>query len=169
MILIAVSPLPPSLSCHPLRLQHSHLKTHLSNPILCPKPSSIPPKSTHIRSKTTVLGTNSNDPKESAFMDDNGVIEDMDGYMNYLSLEYDSVWDTKPSWCQPWTITLTGLVAIASSWLVLQSAVVTTGVLCLICAWWYIFLYIYPKGKGSNPRMNWLNTRINSIRVGVEL
>ncbi|PSR86080.1 DEAD-box ATP-dependent RNA helicase [Actinidia chinensis var. chinensis] len=31
-------------------------------------------------------------------MDDNGVIEDMDGYMNYLSLEYDSVWDTKPSW-----------------------------------------------------------------------
>uniref|UniRef100_A0A453H5I4 Uncharacterized protein n=1 Tax=Aegilops tauschii subsp. strangulata TaxID=200361 RepID=A0A453H5I4_AEGTS len=22
----------------------------------------------------------------------------MDGYLNYLSLEYDSVWDTKPAW-----------------------------------------------------------------------
>lgn len=28
---------------------------------------------------------------------EDGVGEDMDGYMNYLSLEYDSVWDTKPS------------------------------------------------------------------------
>ena len=31
-------------------------------------------------------------------MDDEGQVEDMDGYLNYLSLEYDSVWDTKPSW-----------------------------------------------------------------------
>ena len=32
------------------------------------------------------------------FLDEQGVVEDMDGYLNYLSLEYDSVWDTKPSW-----------------------------------------------------------------------
>ncbi|KAG9136328.1 hypothetical protein Leryth_003912 [Lithospermum erythrorhizon] len=39
--------------------------------------------------------------KEMGFLDENGFVEDMDGYLNYLALEYDSVWDTKPSWCQP--------------------------------------------------------------------
>lgn len=35
---------------------------------------------------------------ESQFFNEDGAVEDMDGYLNYLSLEYDSVWDTKPSW-----------------------------------------------------------------------
>lgn len=34
----------------------------------------------------------------AAFFGEDGVVEDMDGYMDYLSLEYDSVWDTKPAW-----------------------------------------------------------------------
>ncbi|CAL5425232.1 unnamed protein product [Camellia sinensis] len=136
----------PSLSCPLLRPQLFHpQKTHLSIPISCPNLSSIPLRPTLLRSRTSVLGSNSNDPKESAFLDENGVIDDMDGYMNYLSLEYDSVWDTKPSWCQPWTITLTGLIVITCSWLILHSVVVTAVVLSLICAWWYIFLYTYPK------------------------
>ncbi|MCD7461888.1 hypothetical protein HAX54_047341 [Datura stramonium] len=98
------------------------------------------------RSRTSTLrGINSNDPKESAFFDENGVVEDMDSYLNYLSLEYDSVWDTKPSWCQPWTITLTGTVIISLSWLILHSAVATAVVMTIIGAWWYIFLYSYPK------------------------
>ncbi|KAG5514472.1 hypothetical protein RHGRI_035766 [Rhododendron griersonianum] len=143
--MIAISALTPSLSCRSLRPHLSHRQTLHSNPSFCPKPSSIHPQTTLIRNRTAVLGSNSNDPKESAFMDENGAVDDMDGYMNYLSLEYDSVWDTKPSWCQPWTITLTGVVAIASSWLILQSILVTAVVLSLICAWWYIFLYSYPK------------------------
>jgi hypothetical protein len=32
------------------------------------------------------------------FFREDGVVDDMDGYLNYLSLEYDSVWDTKPAW-----------------------------------------------------------------------
>jgi len=28
---------------------------------------------------------------------------------------------------------------------VLQSVIVTAGVSFIICAWWYIFLYSYPK------------------------
>ncbi|PIN14568.1 hypothetical protein CDL12_12802 [Handroanthus impetiginosus] len=83
--------------------------------------------------------------KESGFFDENGAVEDMDGYLNYLSLEYDSVWDTKPQWCQPWTITLTGLGIITGSWLILNSVIVTSIVATLICLWWYIFLYTYPK------------------------
>lgn len=50
------------------------------------------------RTESVVPGANSSDPKEAMFMDENGVVDDMDGYLNYLSLEYDSVWDTKPSW-----------------------------------------------------------------------
>nr|GMD12133.1 spindle pole body-associated protein [Ipomoea batatas] len=86
-----------------------------------------------------------NDLREVAFFDENGAVKDMDAYLNNLSLEYDSVWDTKPSWCQPWTIALTGIVAIAASWLILQSLALTAVVVALISAWWYIFLYSYPK------------------------
>ncbi|TVU45514.1 hypothetical protein EJB05_05003 [Eragrostis curvula] len=79
------------------------------------------------------------------FFGEDGVVEDMDGYLNYLSLEYDSVWDTKPAWCQPWTILLTGTIAVSISWVLIQSIVITSGVSFIICAWWYIFLYSYPK------------------------
>ncbi|KAL6502864.1 hypothetical protein OROHE_024032 [Orobanche hederae] len=69
----------------------------------------------------------------------------MNGYLDYLSLEYDSVWDTKPSWCQPWTIVLTGIGIITGSWLIVNSIVFTSMVATLICLWWYIFLYSFPK------------------------
>ncbi|KAK3149626.1 hypothetical protein QOZ80_3AG0220040 [Eleusine coracana subsp. coracana] len=81
----------------------------------------------------------------AAFFGEDGVVEDMDGYMDYLSLEYDSVWDTKPVWCQPWTILLSGTTAVACSWVLIQSVVITAAVSFVICAWWYIFLYSYPK------------------------
>ncbi|OIW05010.1 hypothetical protein TanjilG_06422 [Lupinus angustifolius] len=69
----------------------------------------------------------------------------MEGYLQNLSLEYDSVWDTKPSWCQPWTITLTGVSIIAITWFILKSVLVTSLISLLIGAWWFIFLYSYPK------------------------
>ncbi|KAL6978533.1 hypothetical protein U1Q18_020201 [Sarracenia purpurea var. burkii] len=142
--MIATPLFPLSLSCL-LRPQRSPSQTHVSNPILFPKLSSISLKSTLLSNSSAVLGINSSDPKELAFGDENGAVDDMEGYLNSLSLEYDSVWDTKPYWCQPWTITLTGVLAITSSWLILQSVAITTIIICLICAWWYIFLYSYPK------------------------
>ncbi|XP_037428908.1 uncharacterized protein LOC119294753 isoform X2 [Triticum dicoccoides] len=60
------------------------------------------------------------------FFREDGVVDDMDG-------------------CQPWTILLTGTVAVACSWVLIHSAVITGGVSFVICAWWYIFLYSYPK------------------------
>ncbi|XP_062085695.1 uncharacterized protein LOC133791792 [Humulus lupulus] len=118
---------------------------HFSNPVLSSFTASTSLKLSGFRDKTVVFGTKSSDPNEAQFLDENGVVDDMDGYLNYLSLEYDSVWDTKPSWCQPWTITLTGASAIACSWLILHSILVTAILSLLICAWWYIFLYSYPK------------------------
>ncbi|KAK7336765.1 hypothetical protein VNO77_17312 [Canavalia gladiata] len=115
--------------------------TNISNPILHHRLFS----STKFPNKTVAFGVNPSDSKDPLFFDENGVVDDMEGYLNHLSLEYDSVWDTKPSWCQPWTITLTGLSIIALSWLILQSLIVTFLVSLLISAWWYIFLYSYPK------------------------
>ncbi|KMT10171.1 hypothetical protein BVRB_5g119320 [Beta vulgaris subsp. vulgaris] len=122
-------------------------KTQLQKPDFWPKLSSSIYKSVNFSSKTAKLRSKSNDPAEidPMFLDKNGVVDDMETYLNSLSLEYDSVWDTKPSWCQPWTISLTGVSVIAGSWLVLHSIVITALVSSLICAWWYIFLYSYPK------------------------
>ncbi|XP_057963925.1 uncharacterized protein LOC131155045 [Malania oleifera] len=137
----AISLFPVSLSCI-LRPHYSPSQTHFSTPIFS---SFVNLKSTSFRSKTVISGSNPNDANEALSFDENGRVDDMDGYLNYLSLEYDSVWDTKPFWCQPWTITLTGVVVVACSWLILHSIMVTAVVLFLICTWWYIFLYSYPK------------------------
>ncbi|GKU86573.1 hypothetical protein SLEP1_g1085 [Rubroshorea leprosula] len=142
--LSSLFPLPLSVAVRP---HHSPPKLCLPIPISVPTLFQCTLKGAKIRRKTVVSVGNPSDPRqdESRFMDENGVIEDMDGYLNHLSLEYDSVWDTKPSWCQPWTITLTGISVIASSWLILQSIWVTAFVSLVICTWWYIFLYSYPK------------------------
>lgn len=123
-----------------------HRRSQLSGFEFYPKlPSTTFLSSPKFSKRSRIRGINSNDPKESAYFDENGVVKDMDNYLNYLSLEYDSVWDTKPSWCQPWTITLTGAVIISLSWLILHSAIATAIVMTIIGAWWYIFLYSYPK------------------------
>ncbi|KAG6507558.1 hypothetical protein ZIOFF_032908 [Zingiber officinale] len=59
-------------------------------------------------------------------------------YNNFI--EYSSI-----NRCQPWTILLAGIAVIASSWVILHSATISGGVTLLICGWWYIFLYSYPK------------------------
>lgn len=47
--------------------------------------------------------------------------------------------------CQPWTIVVTGLSIVACSWVILHSVLVSSLAVALIAAWWYIFLYSYPK------------------------
>ncbi|KAL4353217.1 hypothetical protein GQ457_06G029260 [Hibiscus cannabinus] len=137
--LSSLSPLPPSAL--PKSVRNFAPKTHFYDPIFFASPT---PKR---RSKAVALAGNPTDPKqkELMFLDENGVVEDMDGYLNKLSLEYESIWDTKPSWCQPWTITLTGMVVIGGSWVILNSVVVTAFATLGICTWWFIFLYSYPR------------------------
>eukprot|EP00271_Cylindrocystis_brebissonii_P011568 TRINITY_DN29432_c0_g1_i1.p1 TRINITY_DN29432_c0_g1~~TRINITY_DN29432_c0_g1_i1.p1 ORF type:complete len:184 (-),score=17.31 TRINITY_DN29432_c0_g1_i1:349-900(-) len=69
----------------------------------------------------------------------------MEQYLKSLSLEYDSVWDTKPAWCQPWTIVLTGTTAVAGSWQLLHWPILTGLVSFAISLWWIVFLYLYPQ------------------------
>jgi hypothetical protein len=55
------------------------------------------------------------------------------------------LWQSKPWWCQPWTIILTGIILIAGSWLVLKSLWITIPLTIAIIVWWTYFLVIVPR------------------------
>ncbi|MEM9538656.1 MAG: DUF6737 family protein [Cyanobacteria bacterium P01_E01_bin.42] len=54
-------------------------------------------------------------------------------------------WDYKPWWCQPWSILLTGMGAIASSWLLARSLWLTVLVTLPVLLWWFYFLILVPR------------------------
>jgi hypothetical protein len=55
-----------------------------------------------------------------------------------------NLWAHKPWWCQPWSILLTGVVAIAGSWLVLARLWITLPCAALVLLWWWLFLVLVP-------------------------
>jgi hypothetical protein len=55
------------------------------------------------------------------------------------------VWNYKPWWCQPWSILLTGIVIITSSWLIGKNIWISLLVSLPIVAWWVYFLILYPR------------------------
>ncbi|XP_019456890.1 PREDICTED: uncharacterized protein LOC109357399 [Lupinus angustifolius] len=128
----------------------------LNFPVFSPSSRSLSLLQTHNSSHPSLINSTHQFPnktstilvfakKDPFLIDEDGFVDDMEGYLQNLSLEYDSVWDTKPSWCQPWTITLTGVSIIAITWFILKSVLVTSLISLLIGAWWFIFLYSYPK------------------------
>ncbi|MEB3827807.1 DUF6737 family protein [Phormidium sp. CCY1219] len=54
-------------------------------------------------------------------------------------------WNYKPWWCQPWSILLTGVTAIAGSWLLLHKIWITILVALPILTWMGFFLLIWPQ------------------------
>ena len=68
-----------------------------------------------------------------------------------------SIWASKPWWCQPWTILLTGLVVVAGSWVVLHRWWISLPVGLGVVAWWAVFLVLVPAAyrqqalESSNP------------------
>nr|CAD1832594.1 unnamed protein product [Ananas comosus var. bracteatus] len=140
------SPSPLSLSPNPSPIPIES-PPRSSIPLSPPSPSSTsaPPRSLFLVRGGGGGGGGGRRREGSEFLDEDGVVDDMDGYLNYLSLEYDSVWDTKPAWCQPWTILLTGVSIVGCSWILIHSILITSAVFVLICTWWYIFLHSYPK------------------------
>ncbi len=56
-----------------------------------------------------------------------------------------SIWDSKPWWCQPWTILLTGAAVIGTSWWLLHRVWITALVSLAILAWWLLFLVLVPR------------------------
>ncbi|KAK3437231.1 hypothetical protein EUGRSUZ_C01960 [Eucalyptus grandis] len=55
------------------------------------------------------------------------------------------------------------MLAITGSWLILHSMLVTTIISLLICSWWYIFLYSYPKAY-----TDMIAERRKRVRSGIE-
>ncbi|MAR07518.1 MAG: hypothetical protein CL862_10490 [Cyanobium sp. NAT70] len=55
-----------------------------------------------------------------------------------------SFWSFKPWWCQPWTIVLTGLFLVSSSWWLLQRLWITLPLACGVLVWWLLFLVLVP-------------------------
>ena len=62
------------------------------------------------------------------------------------------LWAEKPWWCQPWTILLTGVLAISGSWLVLNRLWLTIPMAVIVLAWWMLFLVIAPAAYKNQPR-----------------
>lgn len=55
-----------------------------------------------------------------------------------------SIWDSKPWWCQPWTIVLTGVLVVLASWLLLQRWWISVPVGIGVLTWWWLFLFVVP-------------------------
>ena len=65
-----------------------------------------------------------------------------------------SIWAHKPWWCQPWTILLTGVVAVLFSWLLLNRWWITLPLGLAVLAWWTLFLVIVPAAWLQAARSN---------------
>jgi hypothetical protein len=55
------------------------------------------------------------------------------------------LWQSKPWWCQPWTIILTGVLIVAGSWFALHILWITLPIAVLIAVWWLYFLVLVPR------------------------
>ncbi len=56
-----------------------------------------------------------------------------------------SIWQTKPWWCQPWSIVLTGITVPGLAWWLSHQLWLVLPLVAVILAWWFLFLYLVPK------------------------
>lgn len=56
-----------------------------------------------------------------------------------------SPWRYKPWWCQPWSILLTGITLVSSSWLLFKTLWLTIVISVPVLTWMGFFLLIWPK------------------------
>ena len=58
--------------------------------------------------------------------------------------EENTIWQHKPWWCQPWSIVLSGVAAVAGSWLLLHLWWISAAVAAVVLVWWWLFLVLVP-------------------------
>ena len=56
-----------------------------------------------------------------------------------------SIWTTKPWWCQPWSILLTGIAVITACWGLLPLRWLNALVTAAVMLWWLLFLVLVPS------------------------
>mgnify|MGYP001345099773 CR=1 FL=1 len=57
----------------------------------------------------------------------------------------NKLWDSKPPWCQPWSIITFGILVLIFSWKLLNNIVITSILSFFIIVWWILFLIIAPR------------------------
>lgn len=55
-----------------------------------------------------------------------------------------SIWHTKPWWCQPWSIVLSGAGLVAASWVLLHRWWISVPAAVAVGLWWGLFLIWVP-------------------------
>ena len=56
-----------------------------------------------------------------------------------------SFWDSKPYWCQPWSIISFGILFVISSWILFNNIIITSVLGFFIIVWWIVFLILAPN------------------------
>jgi len=56
-----------------------------------------------------------------------------------------SFWDSKPFWCQPWSIIFFGILVLITSWIIFNNFIVNALLGFLIIIWWVVFLILVPE------------------------
>ncbi|WP_413678316.1 DUF6737 family protein [Prochlorococcus sp. MIT 0916] len=56
-----------------------------------------------------------------------------------------SFWDSKPYWCQPWSIISFGVLVLIFSWKLFNNIIFTSVIGIFVFAWWILFLILAPN------------------------
>ena len=56
-----------------------------------------------------------------------------------------SFWDSKPYWCQPWSIISFGVLVLILSWKIINNIIITSILGFFVFIWWIVFLILAPN------------------------
>ena len=56
-----------------------------------------------------------------------------------------SFWDSKPYWCQPWSIISFGVLVLIFSWKLFNNIIFTSVIGVFVFVWWIVFLILAPN------------------------
>ena len=56
-----------------------------------------------------------------------------------------SFWDSKPYWCQPWSIISFGVLVLIFSWKLFNNIIITSTIAVFVFVWWILFLILAPN------------------------
>ena len=59
-------------------------------------------------------------------------------------------WDSKPYWCQPWSIISFGVLVLILSFKLLNNTIITSILAFFIVVWWIVFLILAPNSYQVN-------------------
>ena len=63
-------------------------------------------------------------------------------------------WDSKPIWCQPFTIILFGILCFVFCWILFNKIIFMIILSLIIIPWWILFLFIAPTIYKNNTNNN---------------